>query len=280
MQVIKTIKDMQGVSKQFRIEKKTIGCVPTMGALHEGHLSLVRRSNEESDVTVVSIFVNPAQFGPQEDFKRYPRDREGDLEKLSALGTDVVFIPEDSEMYPEGFSSVINIGSIGDILCGVTRQGHFNGVATVVAKLFNIVIPDKAYFGQKDYQQTVVIKKLVKELNFTVDIIMCPIVRESDSLAMSSRNSYLKGEERRAARVLYKALRHGEDVISRGAKDVKYVRKEVEAVLKTEPLAQIEYIEVLEPLNLEKLHTIKETAVICIAAKIGTTRLIDNVIIS
>ena len=216
----------------------------------------------------------------QEDFKRYPRDREGDLEKLSALRTDVVFIPEDSEMYPEGFSTGINIGSIGDILCGVIRRGHFNGVATVVAKLFNIVMPDKAYFGQKDYQQTVVIKKLVKELNFNVDVITCPIVREPDGLAMSSRNSYLKSEERRAARVLYKALRHGEDVISRGAKDVKYVRKEVEAVLKTEPLAQIEYIEVLEPQNLEKLHTIKETAVICIAAKIGTTRLIDNVIIS
>ena len=279
MQVINTIRDVQRLKEKFRTEKKTIGFVPTMGALHEGHLSLVRRSKEESDVTIVSIFVNPIQFGPKEDFRRYPRDREGDLDKLSALKTDVVFIPEDSEIYPEEFSTVINTGSIGDILCGATRPGHFNGVATVVAKFFNIIKPDKAYFGQKDYQQTVVIKKLVNELNFNIDVVVCPVVREPDGLAMSSRNSYLNGAQRHAAPVLYRALRHGEDIIGRGAKDVSRVRKEVEAVLKTELLADIEYIEVLEPQNLKGVEKIKGPVIICIAVKIGTTRLIDNLII-
>lgn len=279
MQVIKTIKDMQALSRKLRSEEKTIGFVPTMGTLHEGHLSLVRRAKDENNVTVVSIFVNPIQFGPKEDFKQYPRDKEGDLGKLSAFKVDAVFIPEDDEMYPEGFSTSINIGSIGEILCGVSRQGHFNGVATVVAKLFNIVMPDKAYFGQKDFQQAVVIKKLATELNFDIDIVVCPTVREPDGLAMSSRNSYLSQEERKAALVLYMALKHGERLIGKGIEDLSYVRREIEAVIKSEPLTTIEYIKIVEPQSLEEMKKIKTPAAICLAVKIGTTRLIDNLIV-
>ncbi len=279
MQIIKTIKDMQALSRKLRAEKKTIGFVPTMGALHEGHLSLVRRSKEENAVTVVSIFVNPTQFGPKEDFKQYPRDMEGDLKKLSSLNADAVFIPENNEIYPEGFPASINIGHIGEILCGVSRPGHFNGVATVVAKLFNIVIPHRAYFGQKDFQQSVVIKKLVRELDFNIDIIVCPTVRESDGLAMSSRNSYLSQEERKAALVLYRALKHGEGLIDKGIDDLSHIKKEMEAVIKSELLATIEYIEVVNPQSLEEMENIKKPVAICLAVKIGTTRLIDNLIV-
>jgi pantoate--beta-alanine ligase len=280
MQVIKTIKDMQALSRGLKVEKKTIGFVPTMGALHEGHLSLVRRSKKENDITVVSIFVNPIQFGPKEDFKQYPRDLEGDLKKLDALNTDIVFVPDEKEMYPQGFSTVINVGAIGEILCGVTRKGHFNGVATVVAKLFNIVMPQRAYFGQKDFQQSVIIKKLVRELNFDIDIIVCPIVREPDGLAMSSRNSYLNQDERKAAIILYKALRHGEELINKGVKDVSYLKEEIRSVLSSEPLAKIEYVEIVDPESLEDIKEMKTQGVICIAVRIGTTRLIDNLIVS
>jgi pantoate--beta-alanine ligase len=280
MQIIKTIKDMQALSRGLKIEKKTIGFVPTMGALHEGHLSLVRRSKKENDITVVSIFVNPIQFGPKEDFKQYPRDLEGDLKKLDILDTDIVFVPDEKEMYAQGFSTVINVGTIGEILCGVTRKGHFNGVATVVAKLFNIVMPQRAYFGQKDFQQSVIIKKLVRELNFDIDIIVCPIVREPDGLAMSSRNSYLNQDERKAAVILYKALRHGEELINKGIKDVSHLKEEIRSVLSSEPLAKTEYVEIVDPESLEDIKEIKTQAVICIAVRIGTTRLIDNLIVS
>ena len=207
MQIIKTKKDMHVLSRTFRTDGGTIGFVPTMGALHEGHLRLVRRSEHENDITVVSIFVNPTQFGPGEDFKLYPRDLEGDLEKLSSMNVDAVFTPAADDMYSGDVSIFIHVGSIGQMLCGASRPGHFSGVATVVAKLFNIVMPDRAYFGQKDFQQTVVIKKLVKELNFNIDIIVCPTEREKDGLAMSSRNSYLSSEERKAASILYRASR-------------------------------------------------------------------------
>jgi pantoate--beta-alanine ligase len=279
MQIIKTIKDMQALSRKLRSEKKTIGFVPTMGALHEGHLSLVRRSKDENNITVVSIFVNPIQFGPKEDFKQYPRDIEGDLKKLSFLNTDAVFIPENAEMYIKGFSTFINVCHIGETLCGVSRPEHFNGVATVVAKLFNIVMPEKAYFGQKDFQQTVVIKKLVRELNFDIDIIISPTVREPDGLAMSSRNSYLSQEERKAAAVLYRALKHGEKFISISKDDLSHVKKEIETVIKSEPLAKIEYIKIVDPQSLEEMEKIKPPAAVCVAINIGTTRLIDNLIV-
>ena len=270
---------MQTLSKALRSEKKTIGFVPTMGALHEGHLSLVRQSKNGNDITVVSIFINPTQFGPNEDFKQYPKDEKGDFNKLSGLNVDAVFIPEADEMYQNGFNTTINIGHIGEILCGASRQGHFNEVATVVAKLFNIVMPDKAYFGQKDFQQTVVIKKLVKDLNFNIDIIVCPTVRETDGLAMSSRNSYLNNEGRKAATILYKALKQGEALLGRGIDDVSDVRREMKTLIKSEPLAEIEYIEIVAPQSLQGIEKIKKPVVICLAVKIGKTRLIDNLVV-
>ncbi|GBD96331.1 MAG TPA: pantoate--beta-alanine ligase [Nitrospirae bacterium] len=280
MQIIKTIKEMQSLSRRLRVEGKTIGFAPTMGALHEGHLSLVRRSKEENDITVVSIFVNPAQFGPNEDFQKYPRSAEDDLQKLSTLHADAVFMPDNNEMYPEGFSTSINIGAIGEILCGVSRPGHFNGVATIVARLFNTVMPDRAYFGRKDFQQTAVIKKLVRELNFDTDIIVCPTVREPDGLAMSSRNAYLNMEERKSSLILYMALKLGEELIlSRGMHDASTVKKEMATLIKTEPLVDIDYIDIVNPRNLDPVQKIMLPAAICLAVKIGNTRLIDNIIV-
>ena len=280
MQIIKTIKEMQSLSRRLKVEGKTIGFAPTMGALHEGHLSLVSRSKEENDITVVSIFVNPAQFGPNEDFQKYPRSAEDDLQKLSTLHVDAVFIPDNNEMYPEGFSTSINIGAIGQILCGVSRPGHFNGVATIVAKLFNTVMPDRAYFGQKDFQQTGVIKKLVRELNFDTDIIVCPTVREPDGLAMSSRNAYLNMEERKSSLILYMALKLGEELIlSGGMHDASTVKKEMGTLIKTEPLVDIDYIDIVNPRNLDPVQKIMLPAAICLAVKIGNTRLIDNIIV-
>jgi len=279
MQIIKTIKDIQALSRKLRSENKSIGFVPTMGALHEGHLSLVRKSKDDNEATIVSIFVNSTQFGPKEDFKQYPRDMEGDLKKLSVLKVDAVFTPDDKEMYPEGLSASIHVGRIGEILCGASRPGHFNGVATVVARLFNNVMPHRAYFGQKDLQQTVVIKKLVKDLNFDIDIIVCPTVREPDGLAMSSRNSYLNQKERKAATILYKALRHGEGLINKGINDSSQVKKEIESVIKSEPLAKIDYTEIVDLRSLDEMKKIKTPAAICLAVKIGRTRLIDNIIV-
>ncbi|HDH51702.1 MAG TPA: pantoate--beta-alanine ligase, partial [Nitrospirae bacterium] len=231
MQTIKIIKKMRAFSNKLRSEGRTIGFVPTMGALHEGHLSLVRRSKSENDVTVVSIFINPTQFGPEEDFEQYPRNMESDLGKLSGLSTDAVFIPDDTEMYPEGPAVSVHTGHIGEILCGASRPGHFDGVATVVARLFNAVMPNRTYFGQKDYQQTVVIKKMVREQGLDAEIIVCPIIREPDGLAISSRNAYLNTGERKAAAVLHKALKHGEDLMKKGADDPSQVIKEMEKVI-------------------------------------------------
>lgn len=280
MQIIRTIKDMHALSRTFRSDGRTIGFVPTMGSLHEGHLRLVRQSEYENNITIVSIFVNPTQFGPGEDFELYPRDLEGDLEKLSSMNVDAVFTPGADDMYSGDVSIFINVGSIGQTLCGVSRPGHFSGVATVVAKLFNMVMPDRAYFGQKDFQQTVVIKKLVKELNFNIDIVVCPTEREKDGLAMSSRNSYLSVEERKAAPVLYRALTLAEELVLSGNCNIADdVRKEMEKHIKSEPLAEIDYIDVVEMENLEPMQKITMPAAICIAVKIGNTRLIDNIIV-
>ncbi|RJQ14158.1 MAG: pantoate--beta-alanine ligase [Nitrospiraceae bacterium] len=280
MQIITAIEDMQALSSRLLSEKKNIGLVPTMGALHEGHLGLVRRSKDENDFTVVSIFVNPSQFGPNEDFNEYPRDTEGDLDKLSPCKVDAVFIPGADEMYPEGFSTSINIGNIGTILCGASRPGHFNGVATVVAKLFNIVMPGRAYFGQKDFQQTVVIGKLVRELDFGVDIVVCPTVRGPDGLAMSSRNGYLSDEERKAAPILYKALKFGEElIVSNGIVNAVLIKEEMRKLIHTEPLAAADYVEIVTLGRLEGVEKIELPVAICIAVKIGKTRLIDNIVV-
>ncbi|MBI5057268.1 MAG: pantoate--beta-alanine ligase [Nitrospirae bacterium] len=279
MQLIKTIKDMQALSRELKAERKSLGFVPTMGALHEGHLSLVSRSIDENDFTVVSIFVNPTQFGPNEDFKKYPRDTEGDLQKLSPFQVNAVFLPDSAEMYPAGFSTSINIGNIGTILCGASRPGHFNGVATVVAKLFNVVMPDRAYFGQKDFQQTVVIIKLAREVNFAIDIIVCPTVREPDGLAMSSRNTYLNSEERKAALILYKALKLGEElIVSNGIVNAVLIKEELRRLIHTEPLAVMDYVEIVAA-DLGEVEKIKLPVAICLAVKFGKTRLIDNIIV-
>lgn len=271
---------MQAFSRKMKAEGKTIGFVPTMGALHEGHLSLVRRCREENDMNIVSIFVNPTQFGPDEDFQDYPRDGTGDLKKLTPLEVDAVFMPHSSDMYPLGFSISINVGTIGELLCGASRSGHFNGVATVVAKLFNTVMPDRAYFGQKDFQQTVVIKKLTEELNFDTEIIVCPIVREPDGLAMSSRNAYLSEEERKSALILYKALEYaGELILKSGERESVVVTKKMEALISSEPSADIEYIEIVDPATIESMDRITLPLAVCVAVKIGKTRLIDNIII-
>ncbi|KPK01492.1 MAG: pantoate--beta-alanine ligase [Nitrospira bacterium SG8_35_4] len=280
MQLVKTIKEMQAWSRGEKAESKSIGFVPTMGALHDGHLSLVRQSNDENDRTVVSIYVNPAQFGPHEDLDRYPRNVEADLAKLSPYEVDAVFLPDNKEMYPEGFSLSIDVGRQGALLCGASRPGHFNGVAVVVAKLFNIVAPHRAYFGQKDFQQTVIIKKLVRELNYDTDIIVCPIVREGDGLAMSSRNVYLNGKERKAALVLYESLKLGQELIDSGSMtEASSVQNEMSRLIASEPRAALEYVTIVDIRTLEEVTTIKLPLAICIAATIGHTRLIDNLIV-
>lgn len=280
MQIITTVKEMQAFSRKKKAHGNTIGFVPTMGALHEGHVSLIKNSVEQNDVTVVSIFVNPTQFGPNEDFNRYPKDHKGDTEKLIPLNVDALFLPEVAEMYPKGFGTFIFVGGIGMILCGKSRPDHFNGVATVVSKLFNTVMPDRAYFGQKDYQQSVVIKKMVRELAFDVDIVVCPIVREEDGLAMSSRNSYLSEEERAAALILSKALEYGKTLMASGREEgIEAIKEKIKAFVAAESLVETEYVEIVGPEYLETLKEIKTPAVILLAAKVGTTRLIDNVII-
>lgn len=281
MKIIKTIREMQALSRTWTEPGQTLGLVPTMGALHEGHLSLVRRAQNDNDYTVVSIFVNPTQFGPNEDFSRYPRDEESDIRKLQSCGVDAVFLPSGSEMYPEGFSTSIIVGEIGNKLCGASRPGHFNGVATVVAKLFNIVIPERAYFGQKDFQQTVVIRKLVDELNFDISIVVCPTVREPDGLAMSSRNQYLNDKERKAAAVLYRALKQSEDLYALGTiADSDEIRTAVRKTIASEPLARTEYIDVVDTDNLAPVRRLDRPAAVCVAVRIGNTRLIDNIILS
>jgi len=280
MKIIKTIKEMQAFAKAFKFAGKTIGFVPTMGALHEGHMSLLRRSTEENDVTVASIFINPTQFGPGEDFNRYPKDHKGDMKKISTLNVEAVFLPGVAEMYPKGFSTFIYMGGIGNILCGASRPDHFNGVATIVTKMFNIVMPDRAYFGQKDFQQTVVIKKVVRELGLDVDIVVCPIIREDDGLAMSSRNTYLSDDEKKSALIINKALQYGRTLMMSGKEDSVFsVKGKIAALIKSDPLVRIDYIEIVGPEYLEKIQEVKLPAAICIAVNIGNTRLIDNIIV-
>jgi len=280
VQIITTIKEMQAFSKKLKAEGKSVGFVPTMGVLHKGHIALIENSVEQNDVTVVSIFVNPTQFGPTEDFNKYPKDHKGDTEKLIPLNVDALFLPDVAEMYPKGFGTFIFVGGIGMILCGKSRPDHFNGVATVVSKLFNIVIPNRAYFGQKDYQQTVVIKKIVRELAFDIDIVVCPVVREDDGLAMSSRNAYLSDEERKAALILNKALEYGKGLIHSGREEkADAIKEKMKAFITVEPLVETEYVEIVGPEYLDTLKEIKTPAVILLAARVGNTRLIDNIII-
>jgi pantoate--beta-alanine ligase len=276
-----SITEIRGYLKKERENGRTVGLVPTMGYLHEGHLSLMRRAREECDYVVISIFVNPKQFGPAEDFDRYPRDPERDKAMAEEAGADVMFAPGVEDMYPAGFSTYVYVkGPVARGLCAASRPNHFRGVTTVCAKLFDIVQPDKAYFGQKDFQQTIVVKKVVKDLDIPLEIVMCPIVREPDGLAMSSRNVYLNAEERKAATVLYRSLKEAEQSIANGLMDTKEILDDIEAAIADEPLVELEYASICDTTNLNELDSIDREAVIALAVKIGKTRLIDNVIVN
>jgi len=270
---------MQETSKRHFFKGKTIGFVPTMGAMHDGHLSLIRRTKSENDIVVVSIFVNPLQFGPGEDFYSYPRDMEKDTEKLKSSEVDILFVPEYKNLFPQGFATHITIEGVSERLCGAFRPGHFTGVVTVVCKLFNIVRPARAYFGQKDFQQTVVINRLAEDLNMDIEIVTCPTVRERDGLAMSSRNTYLSAGERAAAAVLYKALSHASGMIKSGAYGPEEVKNKLTALLKAEPLvSDIQYAGIYDPETLVELEGFKQQNLVAAAVKIGGTRLIDNLL--
>lgn len=277
MQVAKTIREVRAWTKLARSEGKTIGFVPTMGYFHEGHLNLMRRAKTECDLCVVSLFVNPTQFGPSEDYQRYPRDFTRDAAMAESVGVDLLFAPEVEEMYGEGYQTWVEVTDITQRLEGAARPGHFRGVATVCTKLFNIVQADRAYFGKKDYQQMKVIQRLVKDLNLPLEIVPCETVREPDGLAMSSRNVYLSPEERRAATVLYRALCAGRDAILARERDGIKIQKLVEQVIATEPLVKSEYVDVADAETLEPLQVLKGEVLLSLAARVGVARLIDNV---
>jgi len=274
MDVCKDIDCVRTFIKSIKQQLKTIGFVPTMGYLHEGHMSLVKASKNMCDITVVSIFVNPKQFGPKEDYSRYPRNLERDLKLLEEAKIDMVFIPDVDTIYPEGFSTTINIGPLADILEGTFRPGHFDGVCTVVTKLFNIVKPDKAFFGEKDYQQLKIIQKLVKDLNLDIEIVPIPTKREEDGLAMSSRNAYLNQEERRRASSIYRFLLKAKEAFEKGIKDTDKIIEYAKAVLDVDV---IDYIKIVDKETLEEKTTPSKYDRILIAVRIGSTRLIDNV---
>lgn len=276
MKIENSIHETRQVVWQWKKNGQSIGFVPTMGFLHEGHASLIKKARQENDKVVVSIFVNPIQFGPNEDLANYPRDLERDCALCKELGADLVFTPQAEEMYPEGRVTYVDIEQLGLHLCGAKREGHFRGVCTVVSKLFHIVTPDRAYFGQKDAQQFVIIKRMAQDLNFPVEIIPCDIVREDDGLAMSSRNAYLTQEQRKAALILSQSLNEAKVQFKDGERDLSAIKKQIQEKLQSEPLAVIDYVEIVD---LESLTPIKEASnemLIAIAVFIGKTRLIDN----
>ena len=273
MTIVKTIQEIRALRQKL---SGTVGFVPTMGFLHEGHLALVKRARIENSAVIVSIYVNPTQFGPREDFGAYPRELERDLELLRKEGVDIVFVPSDEEMYPPEFSSWVDVEKVTERLEGASRPGHFRGVATIVAKLFNIVQPSRAYFGQKDAQQAVVIKRVVADLNLGIEIVVVPTVRESDGLAMSSRNIYLSPGERQAATILFKALTLARQLRQGGEKDAGKIRRQVTSLIQKEPLAQIDYVSIADAETLEELNLIDRPALASLAVRIVKTRLIDN----
>lgn len=278
MRIIKSATEMNACSRQLYLKGKVLGLVPTMGFLHEGHLSLIRESKKVSDITIVSIFVNPAQFGPKDDYDRYPRDTGGDAKKCSDIGTDLLFLPSRGDLYPKGHSTYVRVEGLSDKLCGIFRPNHFRGVATIVTKLFNIIRPDKAFFGQKDYQQALIIKRLTADLKLGVDLIVMPTIREADGLAMSSRNSYLNSIEREAAGIVYRSLMLAEDLIRSGEISGKVIRAKMETCIAGERSARIEYISISDPETLEEVDIIGDDVLVAIAVWIGKTRLIDNII--
>lgn len=278
MELVSTAKEVRKIVEQWRKEGKTVGLVPTMGYLHEGHKSLIDKSVEQNDKTVVSVFVNPMQFAPNEDLAAYPRDIQMDGRLCENAGADLIFHPEPDEMYEKDFCTYVDMDALTKGLCGRTRPTHFRGVCTVVSKLFNIVVPDRAYFGQKDAQQLAVIKRMTRDLSYGIEIVGCPIVREGDGLAKSSRNTYLNREERLAAVVLSRALKCGEKMIKEGERKTAHIIHAMRSIIEAEPLARIDYAEIVGWDNLEPAETIEGPVLAALAVYIGSTRLIDNFI--
>lgn len=279
MKIVSTVEQVREEVKKWRQQGLTVGLVPTMGYLHEGHKSLIDKAVAQNDKVVVSVFVNPIQFGPTEDLATYPRDLERDAALCEDAGAALIFHPEKEDMYFDDFCTYTDMDGLTKGLCGKTRPIHFRGVCTVVGKLFNIVHPDRAYFGQKDAQQLAVVRRMVRDLNFDLEIVGCPIIREEDGLAKSSRNTYLSEEERKAAVILHKGLVKGEEMVSAGEKDVKKVLDAITEIIESEPLARIDYVEAVDFDNIETIDTIEGSVLVAVAVYIGKTRLIDNFIV-
>ncbi|MBE5957269.1 MAG: pantoate--beta-alanine ligase [Lachnospiraceae bacterium] len=278
MKVVHTVKETRDQVREWRKQGFTVGLVPTMGFLHEGHQSLIAKAVEENDKVVVSVFVNPIQFAPNEDLEAYPRDLEADTRLCEATGADLIFNPEPEEMYAPDFSTHVDMEQVSEQLCGKSRPIHFRGVCTVVSKLFNIVCPDKAYFGQKDAQQLAVIKRMVRDLNFGLEIVGCPIIREEDGLAKSSRNTYLSEEERKAALILSKTIKLGQEMVEAGERDSKKVVDAMIANIETEPMAKIDYVQAVDAVTCQEIDKLEGEVLVAMAVYIGKTRLIDNFI--
>jgi pantoate--beta-alanine ligase len=279
MRIIREVSEMQAAIRAARVQKSTISLVPTMGALHEGHFSLVRRARTQTDFVVVSIFVNPLQFGPSEDFNQYPRTFEADCARLETEGVEIVFAPSPEQMYPAGATTVVHVEGLSEKLDGRSRPGHFRGVSTVVAKLFHIVQPDYAVFGQKDAAQVAVLRRMVRDLNMDVELIVAPIVREADGLALSSRNAYLTNEQRRQALVLHRALMQIEKEANSGESSAQRLRASALSILAAEPAAQLDYLEIIDADTLEPIADTTHGALVAVAASFGSTRLIDNLLL-
>lgn len=280
MRIIRNIKEMSLVSRLSRIKGESIGFVPTMGALHEGHLSLIRCARRENDTVVVSIFVNPTQFGPREDFRKYPRTLKCDIGLSKREDADIIFYPAAKDMYPDNYKTFVIVEDLSDCLCGKSRPGHFRGVATVVLKLFNIVQPDIAYFGRKDAQQAIIIKKMIQDLNLPVKIKVMPTVREKDGLALSSRNVYLRKQERKEALVLSQSLHLAKDLIKEGLRDADKIISRMRQLIQRKKTARIDYISIVDTENLKAVRKVADNCLIALAVRIGRTRLIDNITVN
>ncbi len=278
MKTIKTIKEMKELSSQARAAGKTIAFVPTMGFFHEGHLSLMREGRRRGDLLIVSLFVNPTQFGPHEDFKNYPRNLESDSKMAREVGTDILFAPEAGEMYPPDHQTFVRVEKVTENLCGRSRPTHFQGVTTVVLMLFEIVVPHVAIFGEKDYQQLVTVQQMVRDLHMSLEVIGMATVRETDGLAMSSRNTYLLPEERKAALSLYRSLQKAKELLQKGEQKADRILQEVKGILQLEPLVRIDYAQICDAQTLQDVDRIEGDVVVALAAYLGKTRLIDNLV--
>ncbi len=279
MRIVSSLKTIRTLTERLKIKGKSIGFVPTMGALHEGHLSLIRQAYRENDIVVVSIFVNPIQFGPKEDYRRYPRNLKRDAQLCAKVGADVIFYPDARQMYPANYKTYVEVYDLSNVLCGKSRLGHFKGVATVVTKLFNIINPNIAYFGQKDAQQAIIIKKMAEDLNIPIKIKVVPTVREKDGLAMSSRNIYLNKDERQDAAVLYQALILAKNLIKQGSVDSSGIIRKMRRLINKKKSACIQYISVVKHKDLQPMDKIRGKVLIALSVWIGKTRLIDNIVI-